>query len=40
MMFDLLMLALLAVAFVGAVGYIRACERLTVRPDHPDDSSR
>jgi hypothetical protein len=28
-MFDLLMLALLAVAFAGAVGYVRACASLT-----------
>jgi hypothetical protein len=39
-MSDLLMLVLLAAAFVGAVGYVRACERLTVRPNHPDDTSR
>jgi hypothetical protein len=28
-MFDVLMLALLAVAFAGAVGYVRACASLT-----------
>lgn len=28
-MFDVLMLALLAVMFVGAVRYVRTCERLT-----------
>jgi len=30
-MFDLLMLALLAAAFLGALGYVRACERLVER---------
>jgi hypothetical protein len=28
-MFDLLMLVLLAAAFAGAVGYVRACDDLT-----------
>jgi hypothetical protein len=28
--FDLLMLVLLAVAFAGAVGYVRACDDLTL----------
>ena len=28
-MFDLLMLLLLAVAFAGAVGYVRACANVT-----------
>jgi hypothetical protein len=36
-MFDLLMLVLLAAAFLGAVGYVRACERLVVRPNHADE---
>jgi len=40
LMFDLLMLVLLAAAFVGAVGYVRACERLTDRPNHSDEASR
>jgi hypothetical protein len=39
-MFDLLMLVLLAAAFAGAVGYVRACERLTVRLNHSDEASR
>ena len=38
-MFDLLMLVLLAAAFVVAIGYVRACERLTVRPNHSDEVS-
>jgi hypothetical protein len=38
-MSDLLMLVLLAAAFVGAVGYVRACERLTTRPNHADKAS-
>jgi hypothetical protein len=36
-MFDALMLALLAAGFLGAVGYVRACERLVVRPNHSDE---
>jgi hypothetical protein len=40
LMIDLLMLALLAVAFLAAVGYVRACERLTASPNHSDDASR
>jgi hypothetical protein len=37
-MLDVLMLALLAVAFLGAVGYVRACERLVDRA-RPDDEA-
>jgi hypothetical protein len=36
-MFDLLMLVLLAAGFLGVVGYVRACERLTVRLSHLDE---
>jgi hypothetical protein len=39
-MIDLLMLVLLAVAFLGAAGYVRVCERLTASPNHSDDASR
>jgi hypothetical protein len=37
-MFDVSMLALLAAVFLGAVGYVHACERLVVRPDHSDEN--
>jgi hypothetical protein len=36
-MFDVVILVLLAAAFVGAAGYVRFCERLTDRPSHPDE---
>jgi len=39
-MIDLLMLVLLAIAFLGAVGYVQICERLTVSPNHSDEASR
>ena len=39
-MIDLLMLVLLALAFLGAVGYVRVCERLTASPNHPDKASK
>jgi hypothetical protein len=38
-MLDVLMLALLAVAFLGAVGYVRACERLVDRAKPDDEAS-
>jgi hypothetical protein len=37
-MFDLLMLALLGAAFIGAIGYVHACERLISRPDRSDET--
>jgi hypothetical protein len=39
-MIDLLMLVLLAVAFLCAAGYVRVCERLTASPNHSDEASR
>jgi hypothetical protein len=38
-MFDLLMLVLLAVAFLGAVGYVQVCERLVDRTKPDSDAS-
>jgi hypothetical protein len=39
-MFDLLMLALLVVMFAGAMGYVRACERVTERPGASGSTSK
>jgi hypothetical protein len=38
-MLDVLMLALLAGAFLGAVGYVRVCERLVDRAKPDDEAS-
>jgi hypothetical protein len=38
-MLDVLMLALLAAAFLGAVGYVRVCERLVDRAKPDDEAS-
>ena len=40
LMFDLLMLVLLAAAFLAALGYVWVCERLTAPPHHSDETSR
>jgi hypothetical protein len=37
-MLDVLMLALLVAAFLGAVGYVHVCERL-IDPAKPDDEA-
>lgn len=34
LMFDLLMLTLLAAMFVGVMAYVRVCERLVESPNH------
>ena len=39
-MIDLLMLVLLAAAFLAALGYVWVCERLTAPPRHSDETSR
>jgi hypothetical protein len=39
LMLDLLMLALVGAAFVGAFGYVRACERLVEPRNHSQEPS-